>query len=39
MYSIYLIKRSGKIIVELAEYIFEGKIALFATPYQIVISM
>lgn len=36
MYSIYLLQGSGKVTVDLAEYIFDGKIALFVTPYQIV---
>ena len=36
MYSILLLEGSGKVSVDLVEYIFEGKIALFTTPYQII---
>lgn len=36
MYSIFLLQGSGKVSVDFVEYIFEGKIALFTTPYQIV---
>ncbi|MCV9928621.1 helix-turn-helix domain-containing protein [Flavobacterium sp. LS1R49] len=36
MYSIFLLEGSGKVSVDLVEYIFEGKIILFTTPYQII---
>ncbi|WP_394363657.1 helix-turn-helix domain-containing protein, partial [Flavobacterium hydatis] len=36
MYSIFLLEGEGKVSVDLVEYTFEGKIILFATPYQII---
>jgi AraC-like DNA-binding protein len=36
MYNIFLLEGSGKVSVDLVDYIFEGKIALFTTPYQII---
>jgi AraC family transcriptional activator of pobA len=36
MYNIFLLQGSGKVSVDLVEYNFEGKIALFTTPYQII---
>lgn len=36
MYNIFLLEGSGKVSVDLVEYIFEGKIALFTTPYQVI---
>jgi AraC-like DNA-binding protein len=36
MYNIILLQGSGKVSVDLVEYVFEGKIALFTTPYQII---
>lgn len=36
MYSIYLLQGRGKVTIDLVEYPFEGKIILFATPYQMV---
>jgi AraC family transcriptional activator of pobA len=36
MYSIFLLEGSGKVNVDLVEYVFEGKIILFTTPYQII---
>lgn len=36
MYNIFLLQGSGKVSVDLVEYIFDGKIALFTTPYQII---
>lgn len=34
MYNIFLLQGSGKVRVDFVEYIFEGKIVLFTTPYQ-----
>jgi AraC family transcriptional activator of pobA len=36
LYNIFLLEGSAKISVDLVEYAFEGKIALFTTPYQII---
>ncbi len=36
LYNILLLEGSGKVSVDLVEYIFEGKIVLFTTPYQII---
>jgi AraC family transcriptional activator of pobA len=36
MYNIFLLQGSGKVSVDLVEYIFEGTITLFTTPYQII---
>jgi AraC family transcriptional activator of pobA len=36
MYSIFLLEGSGKVSVDVVDYIFEGKIALFTTPYQVI---
>lgn len=36
VYNIILLDGSGKVSVDLVEYTFEGKIALFTTPYQII---
>ncbi|WP_229335598.1 helix-turn-helix domain-containing protein [Flavobacterium sp. ALJ2] len=36
MYSIFFLEGNGKVSVDLIEYTFDGKIILFATPYQIV---
>lgn len=36
LYNIFLLEGSGKVNVDLAEYSFDGKIALFSTPYQII---
>jgi AraC family transcriptional activator of pobA len=36
MYTIFLLEGSGKVSVDLVDYIFEGKIALFTTPYQLI---
>ncbi|MBB2148212.1 helix-turn-helix domain-containing protein [Pedobacter sp. LMG 31462] len=36
MYNIILLDGAGKVSVDLVEYSFEGKIALFTTPYQII---
>jgi AraC family transcriptional activator of pobA len=36
LYNIFLLEGSGKVSVDLVEYIFEGKIVLFTTPYQII---
>jgi AraC family transcriptional activator of pobA len=36
MYAIFLLEGSGKVSVDLVDYIFEGKIALFTTPYQVI---
>jgi AraC family transcriptional activator of pobA len=36
MYNIFLLEGNGKVNVDLIEYNFEGKIALFTTPYQII---
>lgn len=36
MYNILFIEGKGKVSVDLAEYVFEDKIALFTTPYQII---
>lgn len=36
MYNIFLLEGRGKVSVDLAEYTFEGKVALFTSPYQII---
>ena len=36
LYTIFLFEGSGKVSVDLVEYSFNGKIALFSTPYQMV---
>lgn len=36
MYNIFLLEGNGKVSIDLTEYIFEGTIALFTTPYQII---
>ncbi|WP_316820274.1 helix-turn-helix domain-containing protein [Pedobacter gandavensis] len=36
MYNIIFLDGTGKVSVDLVEYTFEGKIALFTTPYQII---
>lgn len=36
MYNIIILDGSGKVSVDLVTYTFEGKIALFTTPYQII---
>lgn len=36
LYNIFLLEGSGKLSVDLVEYVFDGKIALFTTPYQII---
>ncbi|MES2425362.1 MAG: hypothetical protein V4560_00265 [Bacteroidota bacterium] len=36
MYNIFILQGSGKVSVDLVEYVFQGKIALFTTPYQVV---
>lgn len=36
MYNIFLLEGSGKVSVDLVEYVFEGEIALFTTPYQVI---
>lgn len=36
MYNIIFLQGSGKVSVDLVEYIFEGTITLFTTPYQII---
>jgi AraC family transcriptional activator of pobA len=36
LYNIILLQGSGKVSVDVIEYVFEGTIALFTTPYQII---
>jgi AraC family transcriptional regulator, transcriptional activator of pobA len=36
MYNIFLLEGIGKVSVDLVEYAFDGQIALFTTPYQII---
>ncbi len=36
LYNIFLLEGNGTVSVDLVEYVFEGKIALFTTPYQII---
>lgn len=36
MYNIFLLEGNGKVSIDLVEYLFDGSIILFATPYQII---